>query len=99
MDIEELAADMRAAAGFDDPSSRGQSIEASAAVGVQDTGEGVQLSSRMLAFAVGRVEEDCRGQPSAFKVSFCAVALAFLATRASCERSEPTLVTSWVTIR
>src|ERR1700751_3684990 len=67
MDIEELAAGLRPPAGLDDPSSREQSVEAGVSVGVQNPGEGLEVSPRMLALAIGRVEEQCRRRPDAAK--------------------------------
>jgi hypothetical protein len=67
MDVKELAADMRPATGLDDPSSREQSVEAGVSVGVQHTGEPLEVISRVLSFAVGRVAEECRWRPDAVK--------------------------------
>ena len=57
MDVKEFAPHMRPAAGFDDPAAGKQFVEPGIAVGVDDTAELLQMSLRMFAFAVGRVEE------------------------------------------
>src|ERR1700758_1772792 len=67
MDIEELAADMGPTAGLDDPPGLEQSVEAGECVGVQHPGERLQVSPRMLALAIGRIEEDRRRRSGAAK--------------------------------
>jgi hypothetical protein len=57
VDVKEFAPYMRPAAGFDDPAAGKQLVEPGIAVGVDDTAELLQMSLRMFAFAVGRVEE------------------------------------------
>src|SRR5690348_10498127 len=51
---------MRPAAGLDNAAADKQLVEPGIAVGVDDTAEVLQMRLRMLAFAVGRVEEQCR---------------------------------------
>jgi len=63
VDIEEFAPDMRPAAGLDDPAGGKQFIEPRVPVGVDDAAEVLQMRLRMRAFAVRRVEEQCRRFP------------------------------------
>ena len=65
MDIKEFAPHMRPAAGLDNPSAGEQFVEPGIAVGVNDAAEILQMRLRMLAFAVGRVEEQSRRRPRA----------------------------------
>ena len=65
MDVKEFAAHMRPAAGLDDPAAGEQFIEPGIAVGMDDAAELLQMRLRMLAFAVGRVEEQGRRLPRA----------------------------------
>jgi hypothetical protein len=58
---------MRPAAGLDDPSAGEQFIEPGITVGVDYASEVLQVSSRVLAFAVGRVEEQSGRRPRASK--------------------------------
>ena len=67
MDIEELAADMRPASRLDDTPGLEQSVEASIAVGVQYTGEALEVSPRVFALPIRRVEEQRRRGPGAVK--------------------------------
>src|SRR6266446_1013264 len=48
---------MRPATGFDDPSTGEQFVKPSIAVGVDDAAKVLQMRLRMLAFTVGRVEQ------------------------------------------
>ncbi|HYZ39385.1 MAG TPA: hypothetical protein VE687_02035, partial [Stellaceae bacterium] len=57
MNIEEFAPHMCPAAGLDNPPTNEQLIEPGIAVGVDDAAEVLQMGLRMLAFTVGRVEE------------------------------------------
>src|SRR5215467_2640130 len=54
---------MRPAAGLDDATAGEQFIEPGIAVGVNDAAEVLQMRLRVLAFAVGRVEEQGRRLP------------------------------------
>ena len=63
MDVEELAPDMGPTGGFGDPVAGEQLVEPGIAVGMDDAGELLQVSSRMLAFAVLRVTEQRRRRP------------------------------------
>src|SRR5436305_11261393 len=56
---------MRPAAGLDNPTADEQFIEPGVAVGVNDAAEVLQMRLRMLAFTVGRVEEQSRRWPRA----------------------------------
>ena len=67
MDIEELAADMRPARRFNDPTGLEQSVEAGVSVGVQHAGEACKVSPRVLALAIRRVEEQCGRRPGTAK--------------------------------
>jgi len=61
VNIEEFAPHMRPAAGLNDPAADEQLIEPGIAIGVNDAAEVPQMRLRMLAFSVGRVEEQrCR---------------------------------------
>ena len=61
MDVEELASDVRPAGGLGDAVAGEQLLEASIAVGMDDAAEVLQMRLRVLALAVGRVEEQrCR---------------------------------------
>jgi hypothetical protein len=55
--MREFAADMPPTGGFTDPVVCKQFVEAGIAIGMDDAGELLQVGSRMLAFAVGRVAE------------------------------------------
>lgn len=57
MHIEELASQMDPASGFLHLPSRINRIETRIGVGLQDVGEGAQVTLRMLALAIGRVRE------------------------------------------
>jgi hypothetical protein len=63
MDIEEFASHMHPAPGLKDPAAGEQRIEPGIAVGMNDAAEVFQMRLRMLAFAVGRVEEQRRRLP------------------------------------
>src|SRR5271167_3051062 len=56
---------MRPAAGLDNPTSDEQLVEPGITVGVDDPAEVLQMCLRMLALAVGRVEEQRRWRPRA----------------------------------
>ena len=61
VDIEEFAPHMRPTGGFGDPVAGEQFVEPGIAVGMDDAGELLQVGSRVLALAVGRVtEQRCR---------------------------------------
>ena len=60
MDIKEFAPHMRPAAGLDNPTADEQLVEPGVAVGMDDATEVLQMRLRMLAFTVGRVEEQRR---------------------------------------
>ena len=65
MDIEEFAPDMRPAGGLGDPVAGEQLVEPGIAVGMDDAAEVLQVGPRVLALAVGRVEEQRRRRPRA----------------------------------
>ena len=65
MNIEEFAPHMRPAGGLDDPSASEQFVEPGIAVGVDNAAEVLQVGLRVLALAVGRVEEQSGGRPRA----------------------------------
>ena len=67
MNIEEFAPHMRPAGGLDNPSAGEQLVEPGIAVGVNDATEVLQMGLRMLAFAIGRVEEQSGRRPRAGK--------------------------------
>src|SRR5258708_5755585 len=56
---------MRPAAGLDNPSASEQSLEPGIAVGVDDAAEVLQMRLRMLALAIGRIEEQGGRRPRA----------------------------------
>ena len=60
MDVEEFAADMGPAGGLGDPVAGEQLVEPGIAVGVDDAAEVFEMRPRVLALAVGRVEEQRR---------------------------------------
>jgi hypothetical protein len=61
VDIKEFAPHMRPAGGLDNPIAGEQLIEPGVAIGVNDAAEVLQMRLRMLAFAVGRVENSAAG--------------------------------------
>ena len=63
VNIKEFAPHMRPATGLDNPAAGEQFIEPGIAIGVNDAAEVLQMRLRMLAFAVGRVEEQRRRLP------------------------------------
>jgi hypothetical protein len=67
VDIEEFAPHMRPAAGLDNPTADEQLVEPGIAVGVDDAAEVLQMQLRMLALAVGGIEEQGGRRPRAGK--------------------------------
>ena len=63
VDVKELAPHMCPAASLDNPTAGEQFIEPGIAIGVNDAAELLQMRLRVLAFAVGRVEEQRRRFP------------------------------------
>jgi len=65
MNVEEFAPHMRPAAGLDNPTADEQFIEPGIAVGMDDATKVLQMRLRMLAFTIGRVEEQSCRRPRA----------------------------------
>ena len=65
MNVEEFAPHMGPAAGLDNPTADEQFIEPGIAVGMDDATKVLQMRLRMLALAVGRIEEQSRRRPRA----------------------------------
>src|SRR5271168_454923 len=63
---------MRPTAGLDNPSAGEQLVEPGITVDVDDAAEVLQMRLRMLAFTVGRVEEQSRWRPRAGEWSLIA---------------------------
>jgi hypothetical protein len=72
VDIKEFAPHMRPAAGLDNPTAGEEFIEPGITVGVNDAAKVLQMRLRMLAPAIGRVEEQRRRWPGAGKRSLIA---------------------------
>ena len=65
MNVEEFAPHMRPAAGLNNPTADEQFIEPGIAVGMDDATKVLQMRLRMLAFTIGRVEEQSCRRPRA----------------------------------
>src|ERR1700676_4213456 len=61
--IEELTPDVSPTAGFGDTIAGKQLVESGIAIGMDHAGEPLQVRPRVLALAIGRVEEQCRRRP------------------------------------